>query len=288
MTSNAVLNTKTENKTDAEQKEQNLRSLMRNLKSVLVAYSGGVDSTYLALIATQELGEKAICLTGISPSVAEIQRDQAKRIAREYNFNHEFINTDELSNPDYQSNPTNRCYFCKSELYGKLSTIAQEKHIEHILDGANADDLNDYRPGSQAAIEKNVISPLAQIGFTKQEIREQSKKQNLETWEKPASPCLASRIQYGIPVSIERLSKVEQGEEILRNLGFKEFRVRIHDELVRIEISPVELEKALNKEITEKLAKSFQALGFKYTTLDLQGFRSGAMNEILESDSTQK
>lgn len=265
----------------AEQKEQNLRAMMRELKSVLVAYSGGVDSSYLALIATQELGDKALCVTGISPSVSQTQRIEAKKIAKEFNFIHELINTEEMQNPDYQANPTNRCYFCKSELYGKLSQIASEKNINVVLDGANADDLTDHRPGSVAANENQVRSLLAEIGFTKNEIREQSKKHNLSTWEKPASPCLASRIQYGIPVSIERLSKVERGEQILRELGFKEFRVRYHDALVRIEISPNEMEKVLNIEMTDKLSNLFAKLGFKYVTLDLKGFRSGAMNEIL-------
>lgn len=266
----------------AEQKELNLRSMMRNFKSVLVAYSGGVDSSYLALIATQELGEDALCVTGISPSVAEVQREQALKIADEFGFNYRAIKTDEMQNPDYQANPTNRCYFCKSELYSKLSEIAAKENIEVVLDGANADDLSDYRPGSKAANENEVRSLLAEFGFTKDEIRGRSKKHNLETWEKPASPCLASRIQYGIPVSIERLGKVERGEKLLRDLGFVEFRVRIHDGLVRIEISPTEMEKILDKKILDKLAEDFRKLGFKYVTLDLNGFRSGAMNEVLE------
>lgn len=274
--------TKSHKTLTAEQKELNLRSMMRNFKSVLVAYSGGVDSSYLALIATQELGEDALCVTGISPSVAEVQREQALKIADEFGFNYRAIETDEMQNPEYQANPTNRCYFCKSELYSKLSEIAAKENIEVVLDGANADDLSDYRPGSKAANENEVRSLLAEFGFKKDEIREQSKKQNLETWEKPASPCLASRIQYGIPVSIERLGKVERGEKLLRDLGFVEFRVRIHEELVRIEISPTEMEKILDKKITDKLAEDFRKLGFKYVTLDLNGFRSGAMNEVLE------
>ena len=266
---------------NAEQKELRLRSLMRELESVLVAYSGGVDSSYLALIAKQELGEKALCITGISPSVSEVQQKQAEKIAKEFGFNYKTIKTEEIKDPNYQANPNNRCYFCKSELYGKLSQIAKENGIQFVLDGANADDLNDYRPGSVAAEENKVRSLLAEVGFTKEEIRKQSKKHNLETWDKPASPCLASRIQYGIPVSIERLSKVERGEEILRKLGFTEFRVRYHDKLVRLEISSDEMEKALNKEMTEKLADAFREMGFKYVTLDLHGFRSGAMNEVL-------
>jgi uncharacterized protein len=266
----------------AVQKEQNLRRLMREMRTVLVAYSGGVDSAYLALIATQELGENAVCVTGISPSVSQIQRQEAKRIAEDFNFNFHTIETDELENPAYQANPTNRCFHCKTELYGKLSALAKEKKIEYVLDGTNTDDLGDYRPGKIAAMEKGVRSSLIEVGLSKNEIRQLSKIQNLSTWDKPASPCLSSRIAYGVPVTIERLSKVERGEEILRGFGFREFRVRVHDEIVRLEIAPAEMEHALSLRMTEKLAEKFRKLGFKYVTLDLHGYRSGAMNEVLK------
>lgn len=266
----------------AEEKEQNLRRLMRDMQTVLVAYSGGVDSAYLALIATQELAEKAVCVMGISPSVAQNQREDAEKIAKDFNFNYFSINTEELQNPKYQANPTNRCYFCKSELYVKLTPLAKEKNIEFILDGANMDDTNDYRPGREAAIENDVRSPLVEAGLTKAEIRQLSKKHNLPTWDKPASPCLSSRIAYGIPVSIERLSKVESGEEFLRMLGLKEFRVRNHGELARLEIAPDEMEKVLDKKITDLIAEKFRDLGFRYVTLDLHGYRTGAMNEVIK------
>lgn len=266
----------------AEEKEQNLRRLMREMQTVLVAYSGGVDSSYLALIATQELAEKALCVMGISPSVAQNQREDAEKIAQDFKFNYFSIQTEELENPNYQANPTNRCYFCKSELYGKLAPLAKEKNIEFILDGANLDDTNDYRPGREAAKENKVRSPLIEVGLTKAEIRQLSKKYNLPTWDKPSSPCLSSRIAYGIPVSIERLSKVEKGEEFLRCLGLREFRVRNHGELVRLEIAPEEMQKVLDKNVTDSIAKKFRELGFKYVTLDLQGYRTGAMNEVIK------
>ena len=247
----------------------------------MVAYSGGVDSSYLGLIATQELGAGALCITGISPSVSKVQRDQAKQIAEKFGFNHETVETAEIDVPGYSANPVNRCYFCKTELYGKLAEVSAKRRIEVIVDGTNLDDMGDFRPGKKAAGEHGVRSVLAELGYTKQDIRDRSKAFRLETWDKPSSPCLASRIEYGLPVSIERLSKVEKGETILRNLGFVEFRVRHHDALVRIEIAKGELENALRQDVADKLSAEFQQLGFKYVTLDLTGFRSGAMNEVL-------
>ena len=261
------------------EKEQNLRSLMREMRSVLVAYSGGVDSAYLGLIATQELGEKSTCVMGLSPSVSEFQRAEAEKIASGFNFNFETVDTAELDDPEYRANPTNRCYFCKSELFAKLTQIAEARTIQFVIDGTNAEDTADHRPGQIAADEHNVRSPLVEAGLTKDEIRRLSNEQGLPSWDKPASPCLSSRIAYGVPVTIERLSKVENGEQFLRDLGFREFRVRVHGDLVRIEISRDELERALEIAMTGKLAVAFRGLGFKYVTLDLEGFRSGAMNE---------
>lgn len=267
-----------------EQKENALRRLMRSLESVLVAYSGGVDSTYLALIATQELGAKALCVTGVSGSLSARERESAFKLAQKFNFNHETVCTEELANPDYQANPTNRCYFCKSELYGKLSPLAVAREIKWIADGANTDDLTDFRPGRQAAAENKVRSPLVEANLSKQEIRELSRKHELPTWDKPASPCLSSRIAYGVPVTIERLGKIERGEQILREFGLRVFRVRSHGDLVRLEIAPDEMERVLQKTTLNQMAEQFRALGFRFVTLDLHGFRSGALNETIKKD----
>jgi uncharacterized protein len=248
---------------------------------VIVAYSGGVDSSYVAYIANAELGPRAICITGQSASLPSYQQAETDRVVAQFGFHHEIIQTEELENPSYRANNADRCYFCKDELYGKLEAIAASRGIECIVDGSTTDDLGDYRPGRKAATQHAVRSPLIEVGMSKNEVRELSRRAGLPTWDKPASPCLSSRIAYGTAVTIERLSKVDRGEEILREFGFKEFRVRHHDTLVRLEIAPAELDRALDKEVIQQLAKRFRELGFKYVTLDLEGFRSGSMNEVL-------
>lgn len=259
------------------EKERSLRSLMRKLQRVLVAYSGGVDSSYLAKIATEELGTDSICAIGLSPSVSEFQRDNAVRVARANGFNIVMLDTNELADPEYLANKGDRCYFCKTELYSKLTKVAVELNCA-VLDGTNADDIGDHRPGRIAAKEQKVQSPLAEIGFTKAEIRELSRKAGLTTWDQPASPCLSSRIAVGVPVTLKRLSRIERAEDFLRNMGFREFRVRVHGELARIEVAPSELSNAHDLAVSAKIARKLKELGFKFVTLDLEGFRSGSLN----------
>ncbi len=197
-------------------------------------------------------------------------------------FRHETIKTDELQIPGYRADNPDRCFFCKDELYTKLESVARTRGINNIVDGSTVDDLGDYRPGRRAASQHAVRSPLIEAGLSKSEVRELSRRATLPTWDKPASPCLSSRIAYGTTVTIERLSKVGRGEGILREFGFREFRVRHHDQLVRIEIAPAEMDRVLRKDLIDELAKRFRELGFKYVTLDLEGFRSGSMNEVLD------
>jgi pyridinium-3,5-biscarboxylic acid mononucleotide sulfurtransferase len=266
---------------EASQKEEHLEGILRDLQSVVVGFSGGVDSAYLAYIANRVLGKNALCVTAISPSYPTFQKKETAEFVEAFGLNHLIVESEELDNPEYRENAPNRCYFCKSELFLKLEALAQKRGLKAVIDGTNYDDLGDFRPGRRAAAEHSVRSPLLEAQMTKLDIRELSRRAGLPTWDKPALPCLSSRFPYGTSISAEKLSVVDRGEEILRNFGFRVFRVRFHEELVRLEFSPEELPKALNLTMVEILRKEFKELGFKYVTVDLEGYRSGSLNEVL-------
>jgi uncharacterized protein len=261
-------------------KEQALRDALASLDSVVVAYSGGVDSAYLAYIASRTLGDRAVAVTADSPSYPERHRALAIRIAKDFGLRHEIIKTAELDNPEYRANPANRCYFCKHELYTHLSRIAADRHAV-VVDGNNADDRGDYRPGRQAAREFGVRSPLDEVDLTKDEIRELSHRAGLPTWDEPASACLSSRIPYHTEVTDEKLRMIEHAEQAVRALGFRVFRVRHHDELARVEIARDEMPRALEPETAAAIVRELKAAGYRYVTLDLQGYRLGSLNEGL-------
>jgi len=266
-----------------DEKEKKLESILRDLASVLVAFSGGVDSSYLAYKAHAVLGSGALVVTSQSPSVPANQMEQAVQIARQFGFAHEVIHTGETGLSEYQANTPNRCYLCKNVLYTRLAELAREIGCKAVLDGLNADDLSDYRPGRQAAEEHGVLSPLMQVGLNKEEIRQLSRQAGLPTADLPASACLASRFPYGVRITDEKLQIVDRGEDALRKLGFRVFRVRHHDSLVRLEFGREELGRVLNLEMAERLTVLFKGFGYKYVTIDLQGYRTGSLNEVLPS-----
>lgn len=263
------------------EKQDKLFSALTALRNVLVAYSGGTDSAYLAWAAHHTLGDKAIAITADSPSLPESHKRAAEAFARECGFRHEYVETREFENPDYVKNDPNRCFHCKDELFACMEAIANQRGSVHIVYGVNKDDLGDYRPGQRAAKLHNVKAPLVDAGLTKLEIRELSRLAGLSTWDRPASACLSSRIPYGTPVTPDNLKTVECGEEAIRALGFRQFRVRFHGELVRIEIAGEELEKALTPRMAQAFVEIFKPLGFHYVTIDLEGYRQGSLNETL-------
>jgi uncharacterized protein len=262
------------------QKADALRAELASLQAVIVAYSGGVDSAYLAYVANETLGDRAVAVTADSPSYPERHRRLAIDIAAQFNLRHEIIHTSELDRPEYRANPANRCYYCKHELYTHLSRIAADRGAV-IVDGNNADDRGDYRPGRQAAREFGVRSPLDDVDLGKEEIRELSRRAGLPTWDEPASACLSSRIPYHTEVTDAKLRTIERAEQVLRDLGFRVCRVRHHDELARVEIAREEMPRALEPDVSRAIVRELKSLGYRYVSLDLQGYRTGSLNEGL-------
>ncbi len=266
---------------ELENKQKRLEGDLKKLPSLIVAYSGGVDSAYLAYAAHQALGNRMLAVTALSVSYSERDQREAEACVERFNVPHEFINTSEFSNPDYRANNPDRCFFCKDELFSRLDQLAAERGFSAVAYGVNVDDQGDWRPGQQAARKHKVLTPLLDAGLTKADIRELSRQVELPVWDRPASACLSSRIAYGVEVTPERLAVVEKGEEALRALGFRQFRVRHHDKLVRLEIAPDELPRALSPEMASKFVEIFKPLGFNFVTLDLEGYRTGSLNTHL-------
>ncbi|HXX27087.1 MAG TPA: ATP-dependent sacrificial sulfur transferase LarE [Terriglobales bacterium] len=269
---------------DLAAKRAALEGHIRALGRTLIAYSGGVDSAFLAWAAHRAISSNMLAVLADSPSLARTQLADAKAFADEQGIPLAIIRTEELDRPEYARNDGSRCYFCKDELFTVMEKYRESHGFDSIAYGANLDDQGDFRPGQKAAQEHKVAVPLVQAGLSKQEVRELARHAGLRVWDKPASACLSSRIEYGRTVTRESLSVVEQGEEGLRNLGFRQFRVRHHGEIVRIEVDPQEMPRALSPEMAAAMTRVFKGLGFKFVTLDLEGFRSGSMNALLSAD----
>jgi uncharacterized protein len=268
---------------DVEQKLARLRELLASLDSALVAFSGGVDSSFLLRVTHEVLGGRCVALTTVSPTTPAEDLGDARALAAELGVEHVIVDTNELDIPGYAENPTNRCYFCKDNLFAICTAEATRRHVATVLDGANVDDLADHRPGLTAAAEQGVRHPLIEAALSKADIRAASRELGLSTWDRPASPCLSSRFPYGTRITPEGLARVEAAERCLRGLGFGELRVRYHDTVARIEVSPATMPRLLEPGVREGIVAEFRRIGFAYVTLDLQGFRSGSLNETLGS-----
>ena len=266
-----------------QEKYQQLQAIFKEMDRTLIAYSGGVDSALIAKVAQDVLGDRVLAITAMSPSLLSEELVEAEEQAASMGISHEIVETQEMENLNYTSNPINRCYFCKSELHDTLKPLAIERGYPYVVDGVNADDLRDYRPGIQAAKERGVRSPLAEVGFSKLEVRELSKQLGLSWWDKPAQPCLSSRFPYGEAITLEKLQRVGRAEIYLRKLGYRNLRVRSEGGTARIELPPEKIQEFVVNTDLSQVVKAFQDYGFTYVTLDLEGYRSGKLNQVLGS-----
>lgn len=267
-----------------DEKYKLLQDNIKSRGSAAIAFSGGVDSTFLVYAAHEVLGDKLIAVTATSSTYPERELKEAIQYAKDMGVKHIIINSEELDIEGFAQNPKNRCYYCKKELFTKIARVAKDNGVEYIFDGSNIDDTGDYRPGMQAARELNVVSPLKESGLTKEDIRELSRKLNLPTWDKPAFACLSSRFPYGTQITKPKLKMVEEGEQFLLDMGIRQIRVRHHGDIARIEVSPEEREQFFDIKVMDNISNKFKQIGFIYVTLDMSGYRTGSMNEVLSSE----
>jgi pyridinium-3,5-biscarboxylic acid mononucleotide sulfurtransferase len=286
MTAFVPIRAVTADDSSAEEKQARLLGLLGELSSVIVALSGGADSAYLAWAAQRALGGKALSITAVSPSFSAHDRNMVEEFVSKTGIRHEFVDTHEMENPAYRANASDRCFYCKDELFSVLDAIARERGFAATAYGVNADDILDFRPGHRAATEHRVMAPLLDAGLRKMEIRWLSQQAGLPTWDRPASACLASRVPYGTEVTPERLGLIERGEAALRELGFRQFRVRLHDKLARVEIAPEEMARAVSPEMTVAISRDLKRAGFTFVALDLDGYRQGSLNEVISVRNT--
>ncbi|QLY80621.1 ATP-dependent sacrificial sulfur transferase LarE [Clostridium intestinale] len=271
-----------------DEKLELLKDIIRKKGSAAVAFSGGVDSTFLIKVAKEVLEDKLIAVTATSSTYPERELKEAIKYAKDFGVKHIIISSEELDIEGFANNPKNRCYYCKKELFTKVKEVALQNGVEYVFDGSNLDDNGDYRPGMQAAKELLVVSPLKEAGLTKKDIRDLSKEYGLATWNKPAFACLSSRFPYGNKITLPKLKMIDKAEQFLLDMGIRQVRVRHHGEIARIEVAPEEREKFFNVEFMDKISSEFKEIGFIYTTLDIAGYRTGSMNEVLNEEEKIK